>query len=370
VAATICVAATLAAPPAPAFADSTRDSQWHLKFLNIAEAHKVSTGKGVVVAVIDTGVNPNHPDLRGNVSAGTDIVTGKSADGFRDDDGHGTGMAGLIAGHGHGSDNGALGIAPEAKILPIRDTQPSGSGGSVVVARAIDWAVGHGARVISVSQSTAGTPDLRASIDRARRADVVVVAGVGNAPSEVFVTFPAAIEGVVAVGATDRSGNHASVSVTGKQVVLSAPGVDITSTSNTGGYRTGTGTSDATAIVAGAAALVRAKFPNLSADEVVHRLTATATDKGAPGRDDEYGYGVLNLVAALTANVPPASQASSSANPTATTDSATAAAAPTTSSNNSSGSSTSTILAVAVLALLAAGGVGWVVVARRRRTST
>jgi type VII secretion-associated serine protease mycosin len=370
VAATICVAATLAVPPVPAFADSTRDSQWHLKFINVAEAHKISTGKGVVVAVIDTGVNANHPDLQGNVQKGIDVTPGRSGDGQQDSDGHGTAMAGLIAAHGHGSDGGTLGIAPDATILPIRDADKFGFGTSTGMVQGIDWAIGHGARVISISSAGSGSPELRAAVDRALRADVVVVAGVGNKPREVFVAFPAAIEGVVAVGATDRSGNHASVSVTGKQVVLSAPGVGITSTSNTGGYRTGTGTSDATAIVAGAAALVRAKFPNLSADEVVHRLTATATDKGAPGRDDEYGYGVLNLVAALTANVPPASQASSSANPTATTDSATAAAAPTTSSNNSSGGSTSTILAVAVLALLAAGGVGWVIVARRRRTST
>jgi type VII secretion-associated serine protease mycosin len=370
VAATICVAATLAVPPVPAFADSTRDSQWYLNLLGVAEAHQISKGEGVTVAVIDTGVEADHPDLRNNVLKGKDIVANGSGDGRQDSDGHGTGMAGLIAAHGHGSGDGALGIAPAAKILPIRVENTGSHGNSDEVVRAIDYAISQRTKVINISWGVGGTPDLRAAVDRARQADIVVVAAAGNRPEDVFVTYPAAVEGVVAVAATDRSGNHATVSVTGRQVVLAAPGVGIESTNKGGGYRNGSGTSDSAAIVAGAAALVRAKFPNLSADEVVHRLTATATDKGAPGRDDEYGYGVLNLVAALTANVPPASQASSSANPTATTDSATAAAAPTTSSNNSSGSSTSTILAVAVFALLAAGGVGWVVVARRRRTST
>jgi subtilisin family serine protease len=107
----------------------------------------------------------------------------------------------------------------------------------------------------------------------------------------------------------DRNGNHAEVSVVGAHAVLAAPAVEIASTDtrlggNTG-YRIGTGTSDATAIIAGAAALVRAKFPELSAAEVVHRLTATADDRGPPGRDDQYGYGIVNLVKALTAEVPP-----------------------------------------------------------------
>ncbi|GAB3945999.1 hypothetical protein GCM10027614_38690 [Micromonospora vulcania] len=94
------------------------------------------------------------------------------------------------------------------------------------------------------------------------------------------------------------------MSVTGPEIDVVAPAVDIYSTSIDGKYRRGTGTSDATAIVAGAAALIRSKYPHLPASEVAHRLTATAVDKGPPGRDDEYGYGVIDLVAALTADVP------------------------------------------------------------------
>jgi subtilisin family serine protease len=151
----------------------------------------------------------------------------------------------------------------------------------------------------------------------------VVVAAVGNAPEVSQVVYPAAYPGVVAVAGVDKDGNHAGFSVTGPEVVLSAPAVAMKSTGPGGQYRTGTGgTSDATAIVAGAAALVRAKFPSLSAVEVIHRLTATAIDKGPRGRDDQYGYGIVNLVGALTADVPPLRPSSS---PTPSTP---AAAAP------------------------------------------
>ena len=138
-------------------------------------------------------------------------------------------------------------------------------------------------------------------------ADIVIVAAAGNRPADTKVGYPAAYPGVIAAAGTDEHGNHAAVSVAGPQVVLSAPATNIVSTLNNGGYGIGTGTSNSAAIIAGAAALVRSRFPHLSAAEVVHRLEATATDKGPPGRDDEYGYGIVNLVGALTANVPPLS---------------------------------------------------------------
>ncbi len=154
----------------------------------------------------------------------------------------------------------------------------------------------------------------------------------------------------------DRNGNHASVSVTGPQAVLAAPAVEITSTDiRTGGhngYRVATGTSDATAIIAGAAALVRSRFPTMSAADVVHRLTATADDKGPPGRDDEYGYGVVNLVKALTADVAPLTP---SATPTAV------AAQP------SPGDNRTGLLIIAVAAGLVILTAGLIMGRRRRR---
>jgi subtilisin family serine protease len=116
----------------------------------------------------------------------------------------------------------------------------------------------------------------------------------------------------------DEKGNHASFSVTGQEVMLAAPAVNVVTTGLNQGYSVASGTSDSTAIAAGAAALVRARYPNLSATEVIHRLTATATDKGPPGRDDEYGHGIVNLVAALTADVPPLTASPSAAVNTAT----------------------------------------------------
>jgi subtilisin family serine protease len=156
---------------------------------------------------------------------------------------------------------------------------------------------------------------LEQAVARAIGRDVVVVAGVGNVPISSEVAFPAAYRGVVAAAGVDRSGDHAAVSVVGSEAVLAAPAVSILSTAPDGRYRVGTGTSDATAIIAGAAALVRSKFPKMPAVEVVHRLTATAIDKGTPGRDSLYGYGIVNLVGALTADVPPLSSSASASPP-------------------------------------------------------
>jgi type VII secretion-associated serine protease mycosin len=270
----------------------------------------------VTVAIVDTGVSP-HRDLRNNLLSGTDVVTGDS--GQIDTNSHGTSMAGLAAAHGDG-EHGALGIAPHSKILPVKIVGQDGRDTPNDVARGIQFAIDRQVDVVSVSYTGAPSTTLRIAVDRAVKEDIVVVAGVGNRPESLSVGFPAAYDGVLAVGAVGRDGEHAELSVTGEAVAIAAPGVDIYSTSTNNNYSKGSGTSAATAIVAGAAALVRSKYPELSAHEVVHRLTATATDKGAPGRDEQYGYGVLNLVAALTADVPPLS---ASAAPPATSPAAT-----------------------------------------------
>lgn len=300
-----CMASTLLSTSSPAFADATRDSQWHLSALQAAQAQKTSKGAGILVAVVDTGVSQSHIDLTGNVLPGLDFNI-KGTKGWVDHDGHGTAMAGLIAAHGHGLSNsaGALGIAPAAKIFPVRVLKDQDRSSSDIP-QAIDAAVEHGAKVISMSFSTTDSPLLRRSVSDALKSNVVLVAAAGNRPDDVFVQYPARYPGVIAVGASGSDGNIAPISTTGDQVVLTAPGTKIVSTSRTGAYQQQSGTSEATAIVAGAAALVRSRFPDLSAVEVVRRLTVTATDKGAPGRDPDYGFGELNLVAALTADVPP-----------------------------------------------------------------
>jgi len=292
----------------PAAADDIRNQQWHLATLGIPQAQKIGQGDGVIVAVLDTGVDAKHVELAGAVLPGKGFGEGNNTDGRFDPVGHGTAMAGLIAGRGLPNGGGVLGVAPKATILPLQVVR-SDTGLAVprLFAEGIDWAVDHGAKVINISADTSEDPQVREAVDRALRSDVVVVAAVGNAPAQSTIAFPARLPGVVAVGGTDRNGDHAAVSATGPEMVVAAPAVDIVSTSQAGQYTRDTGTSDATAIVSGVVALVRAKFPTLPAPEVVRRITATATDKGKPGRDPEYGYGIVNPLAALTSELPPPS---------------------------------------------------------------
>nr|WP_212839579.1 type VII secretion-associated serine protease mycosin [Catellatospora sp. IY07-71] len=279
------------------------DGQWFHNFLRTDQAHEITTGSGVTVAVIDSGVDGTHPDLQGSVLPGVDLSSEGPGDGHRDASGHGTSMAGLIAAHGK-----VRGIAPDAKILPVRAFTTEGFGG--VTRESILWAVEHGADVISISAGgDSADPGVRRAIDEALKRDVVVVAAAGNRPADQQVIYPAAFPGVVAVGAVNKDGVQSSLSVTGPAVVVAAPGDDITSTGLKHRWSNGSGTSGATAIVAGAAALIRAQFPDLSAVEVVRRLTSTAVDKGYTGRDPQYGFGVLDLVAALTTDVPPPASA-------------------------------------------------------------
>lgn len=293
----------------PAKADSVRNQEWHLSFLEVAKAHQLAQGDGITVAVIDSGISNTHPDLTGNVLQGLDVVPGGSGNGWGDNDGHGTGMAGLIAAHGHGSGSGdgILGMAPKAKILPIRIAiEANGTGDSIAMANAVDAAVQRGAKIISISQRTTAEKAFDA-VQRAIKANIIVVASVGNRPREEFIGDPAAWPGVVSVGAVDKSGKVADVSVRGKALMLTAPGVDVASTSKGTTYRAGTGTSDATAIVSGVAALVWSKYPSLSATQVISHMTATASDKGATGRDEEYGFGIVNPVKALSTTPAPPS---------------------------------------------------------------
>jgi type VII secretion-associated serine protease mycosin len=314
--ASIVVAAVAAVMLAtPAHADSVRDRQWHLQFMNVAAAHQISQGAGVVVAVTDTGVDPRSPELRDAVVPGLTNAAGQSGDGRNDTDGHGTSMAALIAGRGKGGDNGALGIAPRSTILPVQVEFGGPMSDPRYLGPGIDWAVEHGAKVISIASGSSEEPAIKAAVERALAADIVVVAAAGNTPDATKIAFPARLPGVLGVGGVDRQGNHATISVTGPEMVLTAPAVDIVSVGLDGRYLTASGTSDAAAIVAGAVALVRARYPGLKGPEVVRRLTYTAQDKGAPGRDPEYGYGVIDLVKALTAEAPPPSAQPSPAPP-------------------------------------------------------
>ncbi|WP_435823599.1 type VII secretion-associated serine protease mycosin [Micromonospora haikouensis] len=341
-----------------------RSSQWHLKYLDVTKAHQISRGDGVTVAVPDTGVD-RHPDLQKNLLPGIDVISGGDGRGQRDQNSHGTGMAGLIAAHGRSGKLGALGISPQAKILPIFCSPPHADGNPDALAQGIEFAISNGADIISISSGGGTSSRLNQAVETALASDIVIVAGSGNRPLDQLVSYPASEPAVLAVGGIDRDGKHAAISTTGPEVDVVAPAVDIYSTSINGKYRRGTGTSDATAIVAGAAALVRSKYPDLPASEVVHRLTATAVDKGPPGRDDEYGYGVVDLVAALTADVPPLGFESATAGaPGAGGPTTTAVAEPA-----DDGDDGSTARGLATLGVIVAAAGAWALVARRRRLS-
>jgi type VII secretion-associated serine protease mycosin len=316
-------AAATAGPASPidrvAEAASIREMQWHLDALRIPELHKLTKGAGVVVAVIDSGVDATHRDLSSQVLAGAGFGTQAGSDGRQDtgDGAHGTAMAGIIAAKGGGRDH-ALGIAPAAKILPVNiglpDSRPQD------MADAIRWAVDHGAKVLSLSFGVAGPNNERyrapvqTAVAYAFEHDVVVVASAGNTRSkdgtlrpEADVAIPADIPGVIAVAATTRDASIEGYSVHGPEVVLAAPGTEIVTTSPLreaeSGYRTTGQTSAAGAIVAGVAALIRSRYPGMDAKNVVNRLVATAKDQGAPGRDQYFGFGTIRPYEAVTSEI-------------------------------------------------------------------
>ena len=286
-------------------ADQLEDGGWPLEALRAKEAWQLTRGAGVTVAVIDGGVQADHPDLVGRVLPGTEFGYGARGDGRvdRKTNWHGTAMAVAIAGLADG--DGVVGLAPDSRILPISLTQSVLEGGDLTTA--IRYGVDHGAKVISISMAGfQTTPEEEAAVRYADAKDVVVVACNGNTgSSNNQPRYPASYPGVVAVGSADRNGRPWFDSVHGRQTVLAGPGVGTLAPSREGGYRFGSGTSQATAYVAAAAALVRARFPHLTAGQVINRLVRTAS-KGDDGADWEpyAGYGLVNPYKALSADLP------------------------------------------------------------------
>lgn len=364
----LALAAAITIPESPASADSIRDDQWYLKSLKLSTAQRISKGSGVIVAVLDTGTSP-HRDLQGNLLAGKSLITGTDADSHADQDGHGTSMGALIAAHGRGS-SGMLGIAPSAKILPIKVSQNGKDFIAERVASGVRIAVQNKAKVINISASTDPAFALRDAISSAISSDVVVVAAAGSASNDGVIAIPAGFDGVLAVGSSGRNGKHDSESVEDPKVDLCAPGVDIRSAAPGDKYKIASGTSDSSAIVSGAVALVRSKFPQLSGKDVVNRLTATADDIGPPGRDDQCGFGELNIVKALTADVPSV-DGNTTASPSATAP--TAAPAPSVGPTvatpaGPSDKSHTTAIAGGIAGVLAVGAlIGFLIFRRRRR---
>ncbi|MEU2430928.1 type VII secretion-associated serine protease mycosin [Streptomyces sp. NPDC007861] len=302
---------------ASAHADGIRARQWALEAMHTDTAWQTTQGKGITVAVLDTGVDDTHPDLAGQVLPTKDLIGFGARRGDRSWARHGTAMAGIIAGHGHGADreDGVLGIAPEAKILPVRvileGSDPArkrarNSRGSAL-ADGIRWAADHGADVINLSlgdDSESAHPDKSedAAVQYALRKGAVVVASAGNGGEKGdHISYPAAYPGVIAVAAVDRYGTRASFSTRRWYAAVSAPGVDVVIADPDRRYYEGWGTSAAAAFVSGAVALVRAAHPGLTPAQIKKLLTDTARSGPKGGRDDAKGYGIVDPAAAIEA---------------------------------------------------------------------
>ncbi|HVW31485.1 MAG TPA: S8 family serine peptidase, partial [Acidimicrobiia bacterium] len=281
-------------PDDPGYAGSQAH---YLGALNLPAAWDRTTGSdSVVAAVLDTGVDPVHPDLIGHLVPGRNVVADN--DDTTDDIGHGTKMAGIL---GAVTNNGlgVAGVAWSVRIMPVKVTGPSGTAYDASVAAGIRWAVDHHARVVNLSLGAPGDDDvLGRAVDYATAHDVLVVAAAGNNNSDV-PEFPAACRGVVAVGATDASGNRAPFSNSGPWVDVNAPGVDIFTTKLGGGYTHTTGTSAATALVAGVAVLLRSADPFAAQGDIADRLRRSALGRGPVGRAGIDASGVVDAAAAL-----------------------------------------------------------------------
>ncbi len=290
--------------------DPMRPEQWALNKVSYEAAWPAANGSGVTVAVVDTGVLASHEDLSGAVVPGTDLASDRhSVDpkglGMVDPGGHGTHVAGIIAAR-HNNGRGITGAAPGAKIMPIRVLDAHGSGIASDVAEGIIWATDHGARVINVSLGGGASPGMRTAMQYANSKRAVVVAAAGNGyQSGNTPSYPAAYPEAIAVASVNGSLNHSSFSNTGSWVDIAAPGEMILSTygASRTDYEWMSGTSMATPYVAAAAALVISKNRSLSADRVRQLLESKATDRGTPGRDNTYGYGVVNPRASVLAAI-------------------------------------------------------------------
>ncbi|TXS47409.1 type VII secretion-associated serine protease mycosin [Streptomyces sp. OR43] len=314
----VCAATAFALlPAAPAGADTIRAQQWGLDALHTDRAWQTTRGKGITVAVVDTGVDGSLPDLAGQVLPGKDLIGFGAGRGDRSWARHGTAMAGIIAGRGHGSGDGegVIGIAPEARILPVRvileASDPARAKArktrGTALADGIRWAADHGADVINLSlgddsESAHPEPGEDAAIQYALKKGAVVVASSGNGGEKGdHISYPAAYPGVIAVAAVDRYGTHASFSTRRWYATVSAPGVDIVVPAPDRKYYVEWGTSAASAFVSGAVALVRAAHPGLTPAQIKKLLTDTARNSPSAGRDDARGYGIVDPAAAIKA---------------------------------------------------------------------
>jgi type VII secretion-associated serine protease mycosin len=316
-------AAGPAAVPARGAAESTgpqaRASDLaELASIDVPAAWRVTRGRGVTVGVLDTGVDKGVPDLSGSVTTGPDFSKGANPPGYRPPHLHGTFIASLIAGHGSGPGraSGVIGVAPQARILSVRvildDDEPgfpiynANDHYENAIASGIRYAVRHGVAVINMSlgSATAARP-VREAVGYAISRGVVVVASAGNngaAPGRSSrYSYPASFTGVISVGAVGLDHQRAAFSDRNASVVICAPGVAVTGAAPGSGYLAVSGTSPASAFVAGVAALIRSRYPRLSPALVRQALVSSARYRPAGGYSPGAGFGEVDAAAALRA---------------------------------------------------------------------
>lgn len=295
--------------------------EWALSTLNATAVRQQfqAHGAGVIVAVVDSGVDPNQPDLKGRLIDGVNLTDPSNPTSDYSDtssDSHGTSVATVIAGFPHkdssGNSYGMIGLADEAKIMPVKDGGDSSTPAST--AAAIGYAVAHGAQVINISETGAGAGDVSSvvsAINKALAAGVVVVVGTGNDAKSGNAANPyAAVPGVIDVGGVDSNGQKYSESHYGSDVSVAAPANAIEVGLTNGQYGEVSGTSQATPWVSGEAALLIAAHPSWTSGQVVAAIidntvqSAGGQTKAGQRVDDNVGYGVIDPVAALGAAEP------------------------------------------------------------------
>lgn len=282
---------------ATAGSDAIRAAQYGLDKIGAPRAHEQSTGRGVKIAVIDTGIDSEHPDLKGAVVESFD-ATGSSEP---RPDMHGTAIAGIIRARGL-----VLGVAPDATLLAARAFETAPRRGlpestSFILLRALDWSVRKGANVVNLSFSGDRDPAMERVIAEAVKRNVILVAAAGNGGPKAAPSYPAAYSNVIAVTAHDSGDHLYSHANHGGYIAVAAPGVDILVPILKRGHMFMSGTSMSSAYVAGIIALLLERSPNLSAERAKQILMETADDLGPPGRDDAFGAGRVDAPAALEA---------------------------------------------------------------------
>lgn len=273
--------------------------QWNLPVIQTEAGWDITKGdEKIIIAVVDTGVDLNHPDLRKRLTKGYNVL--ENNDYPDDDNGHGTHVAGIIASETNNRE-GIAGITWYNKIMPIKAMGAEGYGSTFDIAKGIIWAADHGAKVINLSLGNYHPSSLmKEAIKYAFEKNAVIISAAGNDNSN-HPSFPAAYPEVLGVSAVSYSGQRAPFSNYGDYIDVSAPGVQIPSTYFNKQYAALSGTSMASPHVAGLAGLILSANPNLTNKDVMNIIKSTAYDLGAPGKDNDFGSGLIDVQKALQA---------------------------------------------------------------------